>query len=238
MIVVVPQLLGRLYNQGLESTVCSAAREYGHNYTGFFIFAFIMSKLFEVVDTLWLLIRKSSIITLQWYHHATVMLFCWHAYSIRTGYAGMWFAGMNYTVHTFMYLYYAAMMGTPKIKKLAKPFAMTITSMQILQMIMGMVVLMVVMTAQAQGRICHNSKSNTILGLGMYFSYFVLFAKLFLEYYVFGGRERKETEWKRREAEKRKLGVAKNGNGAKETNGNGVHKEINGVKEIDAVKES
>lgn len=252
MIVVVPQLLERLYKEGLESTVCSPATEYGHSYTGFFIFAFIMSKLFETVDTFWLLIRKSQILALQWYHHATVMLFCWHAYAVRTGYAGMWYAGMNYTVHTFMYLYFGAMMGGDRYRKLAKPFAMTITTMQILQMIMGMIVLMTSMFAQAQGRSCYNNKSNTILGLGMYFSYFVLFAKLFLEHYVFGGREKKEAARKKPSATDEKLGAAKEGNGAKistrtgtprsgnggtQTNGNGA-KEVNGVKEINAVKKS
>ena len=36
-------------------------------------------------STLWLLLRKSPVILLHWYHHVTVLLYCWHAYSVRIG---------------------------------------------------------------------------------------------------------------------------------------------------------
>lgn len=39
------------------------------------------------------------------YHHATVLLFCWHAYSARIG-TGLWYAAMNYSVHGIMYAYF------------------------------------------------------------------------------------------------------------------------------------
>jgi len=39
------------------------------------------------------------------YHHATVLMFCWHAYSARIG-TGLWYAAMNYSVHGIMYAYF------------------------------------------------------------------------------------------------------------------------------------
>ena len=68
---------------GFYPSVCSHASAYGFGEVGFWVFLFIYSKLAELVDTLWLLLRKSPVILLHWYHHVTVLLYCWHAYSVR-----------------------------------------------------------------------------------------------------------------------------------------------------------
>ena len=46
---------------------------------GFFVALFIYSKVFELVDTLWLTLRKAPVIFLHWYHHVTVPLDCSHS---------------------------------------------------------------------------------------------------------------------------------------------------------------
>ena len=51
---------------GLYASVCPHPTTYGHGYVGFFVAAFIYSKLAELVDTFWLLIRKSPVIFLHW----------------------------------------------------------------------------------------------------------------------------------------------------------------------------
>lgn len=188
----VPALLEMLQTEGWEASVCAPGYSYGHGMPGMFVMFFIVSKLFETVDTFFLIIRKSQVIFLHWYHHATVMMYCWHAYAVRSGHAGLWFAGMNYTVHAVMYLYFACMMYGKTTRNLVKPFAMYITIMQISQMVIGMVVLVKSATTQLEGRACSMNKSNVLLGLIMYASYFVLFAKLFLGHYVFGGKQAKE----------------------------------------------
>mmetsp|Transcript_19263 Transcript_19263/g.57642 ORF Transcript_19263/g.57642 Transcript_19263/m.57642 type:complete len:96 (-) Transcript_19263:285-572(-) len=43
---------------------------------------------------------------------------------------------------------------------------------------------------QDQGHECHVNKTNSVLGLTMYFSYFVLFGKLFVDNYVTQTRKR------------------------------------------------
>jgi elongation of very long chain fatty acids protein 6 len=128
-----------LFTQGFYPSVCSEPASYGYGMEGFFVFLFIYSKLAELVDTLWLLLRKSPVILLHWYHHVTVLLYCWHSYSVRIG-TGLWFASMNYTVHSIMYFYFGLTQCGPAGRKFAKNFAMLITSMQLLQMVVGIIV--------------------------------------------------------------------------------------------------
>merc|ERR1712179_604391 len=52
-----------------------------------------------------------------------------------------------------------------------------------LQMLVGMYVTVKAVFHQARGEECHVNKTNSVLGLGMYFSYFVLFFKLFVDNY-------------------------------------------------------
>merc|ERR1712194_629218 len=125
-------------------------------------------------------LAKKPVIALQWWHHSTVLLYCWHSYSncIATG---IWFAAMNYSVHAVMYGYFA--ITATKYRKCVTPFAIFITLAQLLQMLVGMYVTIKAVIHQKHGEECHVNKTNSVLGLGMYFSYFVLFFKLFVDNY-------------------------------------------------------
>merc|ERR1711920_765786 len=94
---------------------------------------------------------------------------------------GAWFACMNYSVHSIMYGYFAVM-GT-KHRRAVAPYAIYITLLQLVQMLVGMFVTMKAVQHQAEGEECHVNKTNSILGLTMYASYFVLFFKLFVDNY-------------------------------------------------------
>jgi elongation of very long chain fatty acids protein 6 len=56
----------------------------------------------ELFDTLFVVLRKKKLIFLHWYHHVTVLLFCWHSYMTMSS-AGLYFISMNYGVHALMY---------------------------------------------------------------------------------------------------------------------------------------
>ena len=45
----------------------------------------------ELVDTLFIVLRKKPLIFLHWYHHITVMMYTWHAYKDHT--ASGWLFG-------------------------------------------------------------------------------------------------------------------------------------------------
>ena len=181
LIYCVPHLLfnerSGVISAGFYPSVCSHASAYGFGEVGFWVFLFIYSKLAELIDTLFLLLRKSPVILLHWYHHMTVLLYCWHAYSVRIG-TGLWFASMNYSVHAIMYFYFGLTQCGPAGRKFAKNFAMLITSLQLLQMVVGIVVTVASVVYHANGKTCYVSLFNSLLGLVMYSSYFALFLQV------------------------------------------------------------
>jgi len=185
----VPVLVGSLYEHGLYFTCCAHATWYGAGLSGFFVMLFVYSKLAELIDTVLLLMADKPVIALQWWHHSTVLLYCWHSYSTRIA-TGLWFAAMNYSVHSIMYGYFA-LMSTP-YRKYITPYAIFITLAQLLQMLVGMFVTIKAVMYQVDGHTCMVNKTNSVLGLLMYFSYFILFFKLFVDNYVTQSRKRSD----------------------------------------------
>merc|ERR1711979_104697 len=176
-----------LWEHGLYSTTCAPASWYATGWSGVFVALFIYSKIAELIDTVLLLFAGKQVIALQWWHHSTVLLYCWHSYSTRIA-TGLWFAAMNYSVHSVMYGYFALM--STKYRKYITPYAIFITLAQLAQMLVGMFVTIKAVMYQNAGLECHVNKTNSVLGLAMYASYFVLFFKLFIENYVTQTRKR------------------------------------------------
>lgn len=195
----VPTIIWSLANHGLYFTTCAPPGWYGTSVCGFFVTLFIYSKIPELVDTVLLILAGKPVVVLQWWHHSTVLLYCWHSYAVRIA-TGAWFAGMNYTVHSLMYGYFA-LMGT-QYRKAVAPFAIFITLLQLLQMVVGMFVTIKAVLSQTEGLECHVNRTNSVLGLTMYVSYFVLFAKLFVENYLLKRKQQKDTEGSKKCEEK------------------------------------
>ena len=137
------------------------------------------------------MLRQKEVIFLHWYHHVTVLLYCWHSYMTRSS-AGLYFIAMNYGVHAIMYFYFflmarAAMLPTKPERDAAKPKWDTfVTALQISQMVVGVVVCGAVyyfQSTSAEG--CDMTESNYRAGAAMYSSYFVLFAWFAVKKYVF-----------------------------------------------------
>jgi len=131
----VPVLAKLIYTRGFGEVVCADTRDdwlFGAEGAGIWTVFFIWSKIPELIDTLFIVLRKRKLITLHWYHHITVMTFCWHS-AATFCINGIFYAAMNFTVHAFMYIFYclAALGYRPT------SFAMYITIIQILQMFAG-----------------------------------------------------------------------------------------------------
>lgn len=149
--------------------------------SGFWTWMFVLSKLPELGDTIFIVLRKQPLIFLHWYHHITVLLYSWFSYSEYTA-SARWFVVMNYFVHSIMYTYYAlkAMRYRPP-----KGIAMLITTLQLAQMVIGCLINISAHQYLESGQIdCHITRVNVKLSLLMYFSYFVLFAKFFQKSYL------------------------------------------------------
>jgi len=189
VVACVPVLVQSLFEHGLYFTTCAPAAWYGSGWSGFFVALFIYSKIAELMDTVLLLLAGKPVIALQWWHHSTVLLYCWHSYSVRIA-TGAWFACMNYSVHSIMYGYFAVM-GT-RHRRVVAPYAIYITLLQLVQMLVGMFITIKAVLHQIAGEECHVNKTNSVLGLAMYASYFVLFLKLFLDNYYLKPRTQRQ----------------------------------------------
>ena len=127
---------------------------------------------------MFLVLAKKPVIFLHWYHHFTVLLYCWHAYATRSS-TGLYFTAMNYGVHALMYYYFAlTAMGY-------KPWwSGVVTTLQISQMFVGVAVCAAVYYFRdMQGLSCHVAQDNFIAAVAMYISYAVLFCAFAVERY-------------------------------------------------------
>jgi hypothetical protein len=159
---------------------CRAANEAfgGRGSAGLWVNLFVWSKYIELIDTAFLVLRKKPVSFLHWFHHATVLMYCWHAsqYHMPTG---IIFATMNYIVHSIMYFYYflAAVTKPPKWGKL-------VTILQIVQMFIGMFVTGYHYYLLNTLRNCDGSYRNLFAAAVMYTAYMLLFVQFFVGRYT------------------------------------------------------
>ena len=175
---VFPNVLDRIFSRGFVNSCCrtDALRD-PHIALWALLFAF--SKVFELGDTFFIVLRKSELSFLHWYHHITVFVYTW--YGLAYGSAiGHWFSCMNFAVHSVMYTYYA-------VKALGwyvpKRVALLITIMQISQMFGGLIVILTASHSKQQGQPCEIYNPVVYVGLGIYASYAFLFIRFFLARY-------------------------------------------------------
>jgi hypothetical protein len=174
---LVPQLIKELWQGGLRFSVCT--NEFTNPPTNVWVMIFVLSKVPELLDTAWLVLRKKEVILLHWYHHWSVLCYSWHSYGHRMP-TGLWFQAMNACVHSAMYLYYTltSMGHRPKWNQL-------LTLGQIVQMVFGLIFSINDVVNTGCG-----DKTNSIFGSLMYFSYFLLFVHLFYQSYCVGKKRR------------------------------------------------
>ena len=180
-IQTIPMLMNLMYESpDFKDTICQPpSQTWGQNpWVGLFVY----SKIPELVDTFFIVARKRPLIFLHWYHHVTVLLYCWHSYAVEAPQA-LYFIAMNYSVHAIMYGYYA--LSAMKIKPKWLPPVM-ITSSQILQMVVG---LFVQCNASYQylfhsPDFCPLNGTNIFWGGIMYASYLKLFCDFALRRYL------------------------------------------------------
>jgi elongation of very long chain fatty acids protein 6 len=188
MIKTVPHMLHLIATKEFDQTVCDRADSWGGPGTGLAVQLFCLSKIPELVDTFFIVIRKKPLIFLHWYHHVTVLAFCWHSYVTESG-AGLYFIAMNYTVHAVMYFYYFLQ----AIKMVPKWFpTIIITIMQISQMVVGTTVVCYSIYFKNYGSkhypeigSCNVEFDNLVVGGIIYASYLYLFVEFFVKRYLF-----------------------------------------------------
>merc|ERR1712055_843827 len=168
-----------LTNQGLYQSVCSPSFIAEDSVAAFWTWMFVLSKLPELGDTVFIVLRKQKLIFLHWYHHLTVLIYVFYCFCEFTS-SARWFMNMNYFVHSVMYSYYA--LRAMKVK-VPRGVAMLITSLQLIQMVIGCAINYLAYNFKNSGKFCGVTHKNLLFGSLMYASYFVLFARFFYNAY-------------------------------------------------------
>jgi len=138
---------------------------------------FLLSKLYETLDTIILILNDKPLLLLHvWHHTSTYTAFYT---GLFTG-AGFWIGMLNSFIHVIMYLYYAKVPGMKMIAKY-------ITSLQIFHLFGGFVLnlytMMFPMTNITYGGDKIDCTFFSILNAGFCFSYFFLFLAFFSKKY-------------------------------------------------------
>jgi elongation of very long chain fatty acids protein 6 len=155
----------------------------------------------ELLDTFFIVIHKKQLIFLHWYHHISVLLYCWNSNVTKNSPPGIIFCAMNCAVHSLMYFYYF-LMAVHARPKWFKPIWITVA--QISQMVVGVAVtvyggylMLVIKPAQ-----CWLSVENNFAALVMYGSFLYLFLELFLHRYLVSGKSKSSVKAKGAHAKK------------------------------------
>lgn len=134
MLRLVPHVAHLWSTKGFDWIITSKPElVYSTGVSSFWMIIFTFSKFPELIDTVFIVLRKKPLLFLHWYHHITVLMICWDSFAAGTS-AGLLFAAMNYTVHAIMYAYYS---GYLPFRALWAP---VITTLQILQMVLGVAI--------------------------------------------------------------------------------------------------
>ncbi len=189
---MVPNTLFLMSRLTFEETLCAPAYLYlGAGVAGLSAQLFTLSKIPELIDTVFIVLRKKPLIFLHWYHHVTVLVFCWNMY-VTESMSGHYYMTMNYSVHAIMYFYYYLQ----AIKAIPKWFpSWIITLAQIAQMFIGTALVMATTYYHFYGGklyppgTCNNHISNIIAGGIIYSSYLYLFVEFAIKRFVYGVTE-------------------------------------------------
>lgn len=151
------------------------------------VILFVLSKFAELFDTFFIVVHKKPLIFLHWYHHITVLLFCWIAFQEKTP-STVIFGPMNACIHSIMYFYYFLM----AIKMKPKWFnAIWLTVGQIVQMVVGTTMSLLSMYFYLTDENCSLKQGSLIASFFLYGSYLYLFSAFFYNRYVRGNKNAK-----------------------------------------------
>lgn len=132
---LLPPLVKKVYNEGYLESVCLFNKKDSYLYQtyGWWIFTLCLSKIVELGDTAFLILRGKKVPFIHWYHHL-VTLGMGYTQCIKISGPAEWATTMNAFIHTWMYAYYAISVYYPmKGNKI-------LSILQIFQMIHGIII--------------------------------------------------------------------------------------------------
>lgn len=174
-----PEFFHVLYNNGFVASYTQNTYVDDIRVNAWYLF-FTLSKAPEMVDTLFIVLRKRRLINLHWIHHTLTLIYSWFVFGDMPSTA-RWMVNMNLVIHTMMYLYYA--LAAMRIR-IPRQVSITITTLQIVQMFVGLYINVDCLHRKLSAMPCDLSFSVALSGFSLYFLFFVLFVNFFIRTYI------------------------------------------------------
>ena len=152
-------------------------------------FVFSLSKAVELFDTFFIVMRKSQLIFLHWYHHMTVLIFAWYFYAYP-GALGQWMTPINYGVHSLMYSYYALRAAGVRVPLCGSQM---VTILQLTQMFIGLLYNVYGAYVLSIGGKCMLPWGTFVFAMAIYGTYAVLFIHFYVQRYIWKKPKEKAT---------------------------------------------
>lgn len=124
-----PIFIRMLHEKGLDYSLCEA--EYDFGVIGTWSSLFVISKVFDLFDTAFVILRKQNLLFLHYYHHAASLIYSWYSLKDLCS-TGRIFSTMNVAAHALMYPYYLCRLLRFNIPKYVMIFITTCQTLQVL----------------------------------------------------------------------------------------------------------
>lgn len=185
-LTIFPALIEDVRERSFHHTVCDMRihKTPGSEPLKLWSLLFLLSKTIELGDTMFVILRKTPLNFLHWYHHITVYIYSAWFFAEGPYLCGLalWFGIVNYFVHSVMYSYYTLKAAGVRI---LPGVSQAITLLQLAQFVFAAVTTIYAYIQKSSGIDCDTSYTFLHLGLAMYGSYFILFLNFFCQRYVF-----------------------------------------------------
>ena len=191
-IKIIPLMYEELTLGGFEYSLCELNFYVGSTKRGIWAFLFPFSKLLELVDTAFIVLRKSKISFLHCYHHATVFMLCWYSYATPASPA-VWGRTVNFFVHAVMYTYYAVKASG---RYPPRALAQAITTLQLTQMFFGLFYTFTAIKLYYSGQVCGVTRQFVTISCLLFGSYAILFMNFYYWTYIHNKSGQRGTQFK------------------------------------------
>ncbi|CAG2168269.1 unnamed protein product [Oppiella nova] len=174
-----PEFIHILYYKGFNASFSDSSYYKDWRLNLWYLF-FVLSKALELIDTVFIVLRKQKLLTLHWVHHCLTLSYSWYVFGDVPATA-RWMVNMNFLIHSLMYTYYAC-----KAFRIAIPRVVniSITSLQIIQMLYGLYINIQVLVYKLTEQPCDAHISVALTGTSLYGLFFILFINFFVRTYL------------------------------------------------------
>ncbi|GMR44872.1 hypothetical protein PMAYCL1PPCAC_15067, partial [Pristionchus mayeri] len=183
--LLIPEVVQTYNKGGVIRILCYKDEAYTHSLYAWLYWMYVMSKGPELIDTVFLVLRKRPVIFMHWYHHSVTfilpaLLYTQYLPWVRLGVV------FNLYVHTIMYFYYGLRaMGIKTPRWVSKGITLTqITQFASMFFFLGVLIHKYVTDGPDEMRGCMANFDIMALGIFVVSSYLYLFCDYFYKTYV------------------------------------------------------